>query len=78
MHEFNPDSASRADAHVSALCLLLYLFELERSIQMPFCSVFSCGGEGGFEEMILGFVRDKTERGLYLGNHIISRKNEWF
>lgn len=66
MLEFNLDSSSCAASHVSALCYF-NLFELERSIQMPLCSVFGPRGEGDIEELIGGFVCDKTERGLYTG-----------
>ena len=31
------------------------------------CSVFGSRGEGDIEELIWGFVCDKTERGLYPG-----------
>jgi len=34
---------------------------------MPLCSVFGPRGEGDIEELIGGFVCDKTERGLYTG-----------
>ena len=34
---------------------------------MPLCSVFGSRGEGDIEELIWGFVCDKTERGLYPG-----------
>lgn len=66
MPESNPDPRQ---IHVQ-MCvyllfvLLLHIFKLEQTMQLPFCFVFSSGGERGLEELRLGFVCDKTERAL--------------
>lgn len=52
-----------------------HLFEQGQSIQLSFCSVFSAREEGNFEELMLGFAYDDTERTLPR-EHIIGRKSE--